>query len=49
MDIIWNGGKLVETAISSELGKELRVGYKEKSFILNIEKGETIRLLASDF
>jgi len=49
VDIVWNIGELVEASISSELGKKLRVGYKEKYITLNIEKGETKSLLASDF
>lgn len=49
VDIEWNGKELVEAVISSELGNNLRVGYKEKYITLNIEKGETERVLASDF
>ena len=49
VDIVWNNGELVEASISSELGKALRFGYKEKYITLNIEKGETKSLLASDF
>ena len=49
IDIKWNDGELVKARIYSELGNEFMVGYKEKHIVLNIEKGETKSLLASDF